>query len=179
MLQSTVILAFASIAAAAAATWKDVKCLSDAEASQIASRYIALYDTGAVSQLSDLTSIVTQNFTSYDGTGTGPYDNGPSTVGAQAFYESLTASTGPSSFTDSVQSPVFVIHTCDTVVYRWQFTAVSTGYNATVPAGTKLAFEGTDIVQVDLSSKLIYNATSSGDWINLARELGQIGNYFP
>jgi hypothetical protein len=130
MLQSTVIFAIASIAAAAAAPWKDLNCLSDTEASKIASRYISLYNTGAVSQLSDVTSVVTQNFVSYDGTGTGPYDNGPSTVGAEAFYESLTASTGPSSFTDSVQSPVFVLHTCDTVVYRWQFTGVSTGYNA-------------------------------------------------
>lgn len=32
---------------------------------------------------------------------------------------------------------------------------------------------------VDLQSRLVYNATSSADWINLARELGQIGNFFP
>lgn len=120
--------------AAAASPWQscnvNLNCLTDTQASTIAHRYLSLYNTGAVSQLSDVTSVVTQNFTSYDGTGTGPYVNGPATVGAEAFYESLTASSGPSSFTGSVQTPIFVIHTCATVVYRWQFTAVSTGYNA-------------------------------------------------
>lgn len=49
----------------------------------------------------------------------------------------------------------------------------------TVPAGTYLEFKGIDIISVDLDTRLVYNATSSGDWINLARELGQIGNFFP
>ena len=49
----------------------------------------------------------------------------------------------------------------------------------TVPAGTYLEFKGIDIISVDLDTMLVYNATSSGDWINLARELGQIGNFFP
>jgi hypothetical protein len=104
-------------------------CLSDAEASNIATRYLALYNTGAVTQLSDVTSVVSENFTSWDETGTGPFVTGPSTNGSTAFYESLTAG-GNSSFTDSLQVPIFFLHTCDTVVYRWQFTAVSTGYNA-------------------------------------------------
>lgn len=46
-------------------------------------------------------------------------------------------------------------------------------YGRSVPAGTKVAFEGNDILTVDLDTKLIYNATSSGDWILLARQLGQ------
>jgi hypothetical protein len=49
----------------------------------------------------------------------------------------------------------------------------------TVPEGTYLEFEGNDIISVDLNTLLVTNATSSGDWINLARELGQIGTYFP
>jgi hypothetical protein len=51
--------------------------------------------------------------------------------------------------------------------------------NRTVPAGTYLEFKGNDIITVELGSRLVSNATSSGDWINLARELGQIGDYFP
>lgn len=132
MLSSTIFLALTGLAVAT--PWKscnvNANCLTDAEAASIATRYLSLYNTGAVTKLSDVTSVVTTNFTSYDGTGTGPYDNGPATNSSQAFYESLTADTGPSSFTDSKQTPSFVIHTCDTIVYRWNFEAVSTGYNA-------------------------------------------------
>ena len=127
----TLTLLTALLPLATASPWKPQNCLTEAEASSIATKYLALYNTGGVSQLSDVTSVVTTNFTSYDGTGTGPFDNGPSTVGAEAFYESLTAG-GESSFTDSVQTPIFFVVACDTVVYRWQFTATSTGYNAQV-----------------------------------------------
>lgn len=154
-------------------------CLTNTEALSIASRYLSTYNTGAVTALSDLSSIVAENFTSYDETGTGPYQSGPATDSREAFYESLTANTGPSSFTNATQSVLFALHDCERVAYRWMFEAVSTGYNATAPAGTKLEFKGTDIINVDLKTRLVTNATSSGDWINLARELGQIGNYFP
>lgn len=46
-------------------------------------------------------------------------------------------------------------------------------------AGKFLKFKGTDIISIDLEKLLVYNATSSGDWINVARELGQIGDFFP
>lgn len=106
-----------------------VKCLTDEQAEDLASRYVSRYNTGAVKTLADLTGIVTTDFTSYDETGTGGYSDQPATRGIQEFFESLTAS-GPSSFTNAVQYPLFVLHDCNTVSYRWQFEAYSTGYNA-------------------------------------------------
>ena len=43
----------------------------------------------------------------------------------------------------------------------------------TVPIGTPVEFKGTDILHIDLSTRLIFNATSTADWINLARQLGE------
>lgn len=106
-----------------------VKCLTDAQAADIASRYVSRYDTGAVKTLADLTGIVTTDFTSYDETATGGYSNQPATQGIDEFFASLNAS-GPSSFTNAVQYPIFVLHDCNTISYRWQFEAYSTGYNS-------------------------------------------------
>eukprot|EP01099_Mayorella_cantabrigiensis_P008498 TRINITY_DN7995_c0_g1_i1.p1 TRINITY_DN7995_c0_g1~~TRINITY_DN7995_c0_g1_i1.p1 ORF type:complete len:189 (-),score=9.73 TRINITY_DN7995_c0_g1_i1:257-823(-) len=155
-----------------------LNCLTVAQALDIATRYLSCYNSGAVKTLYDLAGIISPNFTSYDETGTGPYSDGPATVGIDAFFQSLTAS-GPSAFGNAVQYPLFVLHDCTRISYRWKFEGWSTGYNATVPAGTYLEFKGTDIISVDLDTMLVFNATSSGDWINLARELGQIGNFFP
>jgi len=149
-------------------------CLSDSEALHIATQYLQLYDTGHVTNFSQVASVLSSNITSYDETGS-PYGNTPTTTGSQAFFESVTGS-GPSAYTNATQKPLFVMHSCDQIAYRWQFQAFSTGYDSTVPAGTYLEFKGNDIVQVDLSTRLIFNATSSGDWINLARELGQVKN---
>lgn len=106
-----------------------VKCLTDEQAQDLASRYVSRYNTGAVTTLADLTGIVTTDFTSYDETAIGGYSNQPATQGIQEFFDSLTAS-GPSSFTNAVQYPLFVLHDCNTISYRWQFEAYSTGYNA-------------------------------------------------
>lgn len=104
-------------------------CLTDGQALDIATRYLSRYNSGAVTSLSDLTGIITPNFTSYDETGTGPYSNEPATVGIEAFFQSLTAS-GPNSFGNAVQYPLFVLHDCSNISYRWKFEAWSTGYNA-------------------------------------------------
>jgi hypothetical protein len=79
---------------------------------------------------SNVTSTVTPTFTSYDETGTGPYSDSPATSGSQAFYDSLTTSSGPSSFGNATQNILFAIHDCDHVAYRWVFRAWSTGFNA-------------------------------------------------
>ena len=50
---------------------------------------------------------------------------------------------------------------------------------STVPEITYFEWKGIDIVHVDLDTLLVDNTTSPGDWINQARELGQIGNYWP
>jgi hypothetical protein len=41
----------------------------------------------------------------------------------------------------------------------------------TVPVGTLVKLYGIEILHVDLSTRKIFNATSSADWINLARQL--------
>jgi hypothetical protein len=46
----------------------------------------------------------------------------------------------------------------------------------TVPAGTPVELKGIEILHIDLSTRLIYNATSSADWIQLARQLGETVN---
>jgi len=106
-----------------------VKCLTESQAADIASYYVSRYNTGAVTTLADLTGIVTTDFTSYDETATGGYSNEPATSGIDEFFASLTAS-GPSSSTNAVQYPLFVLNDCNTISYRWQFEGISTGYNA-------------------------------------------------
>lgn len=188
-------------------------CLTTPEAHDIATRYLHLYDQGAVKNISQVAAVLSPGMTSYDEVGpfnTGPYSNRPSTTGVQAFFESVTG-TGPSAYRNSTQRPLFLLNSCDEIAYRWQFTAFSTGYDSyvlsskhssfllsnrdssspqcerhqtvdlstqfrTVPPGTPLEFKGNDILHVDLKTRLIDNATSSGDWLNLARELGQIVN---
>lgn len=104
-------------------------CLTDEQAQQIASRYLSTYNTGVITSLTDLTGIVAANFTSYDETGTGPYSDGPATVGIDAFYASLTAS-GPSPFTNATQTVLFAVHDCDSIAYRWKFVGYATGPNS-------------------------------------------------
>jgi hypothetical protein len=100
----------------------------DAEALDIATRWLHLWDVTAagqsvVSSLSDLTSILSPNITSYDET----YP--PPIVGIQAFYETVTAP-GNYTTTDVKQVPLFAIHSCDQIATRWIETAYSTGYNS-------------------------------------------------
>ena len=68
------------------------ECLSDGEAVSIATTYLPLYDTGAVTSLAQVTAVLAQNFPSYDEVGpfnTGPYSSEPSITGVQAFFESV------------------------------------------------------------------------------------------
>lgn len=106
-----------------------LNCLTDAQALDIATRYLSCYNSGAVKSINDLTGIISANFTSYDETGTGPYSDGAATAGIDAFFQSLTAS-GPSAFGNAVQYPLFIMHDCTRISYRWKFEAWSTGYNA-------------------------------------------------
>jgi hypothetical protein len=42
----------------------------------------------------------------------------------------------------------------------------------TVPVGTPITYFGTDYLEVDLATRLIYNATSSSDLLNYYKQLG-------
>jgi hypothetical protein len=125
------VLLYASVAVAWGTwgTWGPPKypCLTDAEALDIAARWLHLWDVTATGQsvvtsLSDLTSILSPNIMSVDET----YP--PPTVGIQAFNETVTAP--GNTTTDVKQVPLFAIHSCDQIATRWIETAYSTGYNS-------------------------------------------------
>ena len=42
----------------------------------------------------------------------------------------------------------------------------------TVPVGTNVTYKGIDYLQVDLATRLVYNATSSSDLVNYYTALG-------
>ena len=60
-------------------------CLTSTEAKDLATAWLHLWDTNAVSSLSDLTPILSPNITSYDEAYGGPL------VGIEAFLETVTA----------------------------------------------------------------------------------------
>lgn len=98
-------------------------CLSQAEATSLATAWLHLWDTNAVSSLSDLTPILSPNIISYDEAYGGPI------VGISAF---LTAVTAPGNYTttDVKQFPLFVLHSCDQVMARWGYTAITAGFES-------------------------------------------------
>jgi hypothetical protein len=98
-------------------------CLTSTEANDLATAWLHLWDTNAVSSLSDLTPILSPNITSYDEAYGGPI------VGIEAFLETVTAP-GNYTTTDVKQFPLFVFHSCDQIATRWGYTALTTGYES-------------------------------------------------
>ncbi|KAK1574611.1 uncharacterized protein LY79DRAFT_523506, partial [Colletotrichum navitas] len=130
----------------------------------IANRWLSIFSTGGVSGKEEVATIVSQDLVSADGT------FGPPTYGIDAFWEAIET---PSNTTTNVtQATTFFIHTCDQIALNWQYDAVTTGYNSTVPVGTPVSFTGNDILKVDLETRLVSNATSCGQWILFAQRLG-------
>ncbi|EQB43936.1 hypothetical protein CGLO_17371 [Colletotrichum gloeosporioides Cg-14] len=146
-----------------------LSCLCEDEAWDIARRWLAIFDTPLTSTKADLAAVVSANVTSYDDT------FGPPTLDIDQLWDAITAPQNATT-TNSTQTPTFLLHSCDQIAYNWQYTAVTTGYNSTVPAGTPVSFTGNDILRVDLKTRLISNATSCGDWILLSRQLGNSAN---
>lgn len=144
-------------------------CLCEDEAWDITSRWLSVFSTPGVSSKAELATIVSQNLTSYDDT------FGPPTIGIDGLWAALTAG-GNATTANVTQTPNFILHSCDQIAYNWQYTAVTTGYNSTVPVGTPVAFTGNDIIRIDLATRLVSNATSAGNWIILARQLGDSCN---
>ena len=50
---------------------------------------------------------------------------------------------------------------------KWRLTRCRT-----VPVGTPIRYKGNDYLAVDLSTRLLYNATSSSDLLNYYTQLG-------
>ncbi|KAK1658462.1 hypothetical protein BDP55DRAFT_397201 [Colletotrichum godetiae] len=144
-------------------------CLCEDEAWDITRQWLGIFSTPGVSSKAELATIVSQNLTSYDDTFGSP------TIGIDQLWAALTAG-GNATTANVTQAPNFLLHTCDQIAYNWQYTAVTTGYNSTVPVGTPVTFTGNDIIRVDLATRLVSNATSAGNWILLARQLGDSCN---
>jgi len=148
------------------ATHSKSVCLSEKEATSISDRWLHIWWTGAITKRSQLESIVTENVASYDEAFGGP------TLSLDELFAIFTGPSGPQKVTNVTQKRMFFIHSCDGIAVRWQYLGVTTGYNSTTPAGTAVEFKGTDLLHVDLKSRLIDNATSTADWILLAQQLG-------
>ncbi|KAI8246565.1 hypothetical protein K4K55_007805 [Colletotrichum sp. SAR 10_96] len=146
-----------------------LSCLCEDEAWSIARRWLSIFDTPLTSTKADLAAVVSPNVTSYDDT------FGPPTLNIDQLWDAIITPQNATT-TNSTQTPTFLLHSCDQIAYNWQYTAVTTGYNSTVPAGTPVSFTGNDILRVDLKTRLISNATSCGDWILLSRQLGNSAN---
>ncbi|KAK1974600.1 hypothetical protein LZ30DRAFT_775222 [Colletotrichum cereale] len=144
--------------------WGEPSCLCDDEALDIANRWLSIFSTGGVAGKEEVATIVSRDLVSADET------FGPPTYGIDAFWDAIK--TPSKSTTNVTQTATFFVHTCDQIAYNWQYNAVTTGYKSTVPVGTPVSFTGNDILQVDLETRLVSNATSCGQWILLAKQLG-------
>ncbi|TEA21041.1 hypothetical protein C8034_v007485 [Colletotrichum sidae] len=143
----------------------EVSCLCEDEAWDIARRWLRIFSTNGVSGKEEVAAIVSANLTSQDNT------FGKPTYTLDEFWDAISAP-GNKTTTNVTQVPAFLLHTCDQIAFNWKYDGVTTGFNSTVPPGTAVAFTGNDILRVDLETRLISNATSCGDWILLARQLG-------
>ncbi|KAH6671495.1 hypothetical protein F5X68DRAFT_235877 [Plectosphaerella plurivora] len=154
------------ILAAVGLSPKGRPCLTEHEARNLTQRWLDVFSTPGVSSKVELATIVTHDIKSWDDT------FGPPTFGIDQLWDAVSAG-GNSTTTDVKQTATLLLHTCDQIAYNWEYTAVTTGFNTTVPAGKPVSFTGNDILRVDLESRLVSNATSCGEWILLAQQLGE------
>ncbi|KZL67427.1 hypothetical protein CI238_01068 [Colletotrichum incanum] len=142
-----------------------VSCLCEDEAWDITRRWLGLFSTGGLSSKEELATIVSPNIKSYDDTFV------PVVTGIDELWEVITEP-GNKTTTNETQTPSFLLYSCDQIAFNWKYTAVTTGYNSSVPVGTPVYVTGNDILRVDLETGLVSNATSCGNWILLAHQLG-------
>ncbi|KAK2060106.1 hypothetical protein LY76DRAFT_472146, partial [Colletotrichum caudatum] len=145
-----------------------VSCLCEDEGWNTARQWLGLFSTGGVSSKGELARIVilhTKLFQLHDAAFV------PVVVGTDEPWDILTEP-GDSTTANEMQTPSFLLHSCDQIAFNWEYTAVTTGLNPTVPAGTPVYLTGNDVLRVDLGTGLVSNATSCGDWILLARQVG-------
>jgi hypothetical protein len=118
---STLFASFATILAHVAKP--SHHCLSDADANDIATRWLAIWGTGAITSESQLKTIVTDDIASYDEAFGGP------TLSLAELFSILTIP-GPKTTTDVKQFPLQVLHDCEWITTRWEYTGITTGYNS-------------------------------------------------
>ncbi|EME41557.1 hypothetical protein DOTSEDRAFT_112489, partial [Dothistroma septosporum NZE10] len=151
-------------------------CLSHPEAAHIALRWLSIFQTnhqgngtGAALVNSTLSS-----WFQYTEEGATFSDPAPLYTDRSAVYEAVSGSGYSGALvTDVKYSVLCVFGSCNAVGARWESQSRSAeAQNVTVPVGTGVRYLGTDYLQVDLGTRLIYNATSSSDLLNYYRQLG-------
>ncbi|KAK2035049.1 hypothetical protein LX32DRAFT_688728 [Colletotrichum zoysiae] len=116
--------AFASTSQASRPARRDkASCLCEDEAWDTARRWLGLFSTGGVSSKEDLATIVSPNVKSYDAAFV------PVVVGIDELWDVL-AEPGDGTTTDGMQTPSFLLRSCDQIAFNWEYTAVATGLNS-------------------------------------------------
>ena len=98
-------------------------CLTYDEALSISTRWLSIFSTGGVTSKAELATIVSKDIASYDDT------FGPPTFGINELWAAVTAP-GKYPTTDVKQFPLWLFHSCDQIGLRWQYEAVTTGYES-------------------------------------------------
>ena len=102
-------------------------CLSDDEALDISTRWLSIFSTGEVTTKKQLSTIVSHDIASYD------YTFGAPTFGIGELWAAVSSG-GKSATTSVRQTPLFMIHGCNTIGLNWVYDAVTTGYESSVIA---------------------------------------------
>ncbi|KAF2165906.1 hypothetical protein M409DRAFT_23638 [Zasmidium cellare ATCC 36951] len=159
-----------------AAGTPEAPCLNHPEAANIALRWFSIFQTDSTGKGTGaalVNNTLASNF-SYTDEGATFGDPTPLYSNRSAVYDSVSGSGYSGALVTDVQYLVlYVFSNCDVIGARWQSDSLSANAtNLTVPVGTKIKYLGTDYLQVDLASRLIYNATSSSDLLNYYMQLG-------
>ena len=105
-------------------------CLSYGESWDIASKWLSIWDyPNPYTSVGQLSSFIASDIQLFNFVGTGPYSTGPQAVDLDQLLGLVDVSP-PQSVVNETQVPVFIIHTCDTVVARWVERGYASGYNA-------------------------------------------------
>ncbi|KAF2215697.1 hypothetical protein CERZMDRAFT_94096 [Cercospora zeae-maydis SCOH1-5] len=151
-------------------------CLSEPEAANIARRWFSIFQTdaqgnGTGAALVDVTLAPEFQYTDEGATFGDP---APLYTNRSAVYDAVSSSGYSGSLvTDVTYDVIYLFSSCSVIGARWQGNSKSAkADNVTVPVGTAIRYLGTDYLQVDLATRLIYNATSSSDLLNYYKQLG-------
>lgn len=103
---------------------KGPSCLTDAEALDISTRWLSIFSSNNnITSIAQLGKIVAKNITSADDT------FGPPTQGIDSLYADISPS-GPNPVNNVLQTPLFLLHSCNQIGLRWQYTGTTTGYDS-------------------------------------------------
>ncbi|CZT15490.1 uncharacterized protein RCC_12332 [Ramularia collo-cygni] len=174
---SSILLASSTAALAATTSPTATEpCLSHPEASNIALRWFSIFETDSLGNGTGaalVNSTLASEF-QYIDYGATMGDQMPLYTDRSSVYESVSGSGYSGALVTDVKYTIpFVFTSCNVIGARWQTKSMSAmAENVTVPVGTPITYFGTDYLEVDLATRLIYSATSSSDLLNYYKQLG-------